>query len=131
MSYSRFFNQGRNIFGTRLLEMSANNIRRLCSSPKFHSSTRLHEMRVQVFDSLINNTTVNASGIQLEGLSEICNESKDLFETLRSLGLNTSTLKDVLANEGCKAVNLRCSRIATVEMLKQSQPRLDKINALV
>ena len=124
MISSRFINQGRNIFGTRLLQMSNNNILKLCASSRFHYSTKIQQTKAQIYDSLVTNTKLNTSGIQLEGLTELANETKDICETLRSLGLDLSMIRDVLATEGCKSVNLRRSGIPAVEVLQKTQPCL-------
>lgn len=42
MFSSRFMPKARSIFGSNLLSMSENNIKRFCSSGKFHSSLKKH-----------------------------------------------------------------------------------------
>ena len=126
MNSSRFVNHGRNVFGTRLLQMNSNNIRKLCASTKFHYSTKQQQTRVQIYDSLAISTAVSTSGIQFEGLKELSKEAKDECEILRSLGLDLAVLRDVLVADGCKSVNLRRSGIPVVDVLNQSQPCLTK-----
>ena len=67
---SRFFTKSREIFGTPLLQMSSNNIKRLCKSNKYHLSTRVNIKKTEELNNVFSNVTKRLK----------CNESNSLTE---------------------------------------------------
>lgn len=121
MHSSRAFNKGRNIFGTRLLQMNPNNILKLCHSSKFHYSTRMQETKAQLYDYSLATTTMRNSNIQLDSFKQLCEENKDVNEILTSLGIDLAVIRDILAKECWTPVSLKKTGMS-VEVIKQIKP---------
>ena len=66
------------MFGSRLLEMSANNIRRVCTTSRFHFSTKVQHTRLQTLNLVISNIT--SCNVDLVGASqtELTREDSEL-----------------------------------------------------
>lgn len=107
MKSSRFFTQSRKIFGTSLLQMNPNTIKRLCRSSKYHFSIRDHQSKIAIFDSITNQITTNISTGGMNTMNDLTTDLETNGLSLTELNIEINGLREVLAN-GRSPIGLNC-----------------------
>ena len=67
----RFFTKSREIFGTPLLQMSSQNIKRLCKTNKFHLSTRVNIKKSEELNNAFDKITKTIRCSDKTNLTEV------------------------------------------------------------
>ena len=88
MNSSKFFRKSRSFFGTPLLKMNPNTIRRLCISNKFHFSLKIQNLKKDLNDTNISsniiNSLINKNSNILENIQND-EEIQDIINEIRNL----------------------------------------------
>lgn len=121
MHSSRFFNAGRSMFGSRLLEMSSNNIRRLCSSSNYHYSVKVHQTRLTTLNLIINSITNGNTDSLSSGQYELNSDMKDLSVTLSESNLELLRLQNLVAGQRNVLSTLRIGEPTKLNILSKDQ----------
>ena len=94
--HSRFFARSRNIFGTPLLQMKPNTIRRLCANNKYHFSVKNQMSQIEMYNSIVNQITMNLSR-RGATTSDLISDLEEGEIKLSETDLTLGGLKDMLS----------------------------------
>lgn len=88
MNSQKFFRKSRSFFGTPLLSMNPNTIRRLCVSKKFHFSLKVQNLKKELNDNNISSnlisTLLSKNSSVLENITKD-QEIEDLINEIKNL----------------------------------------------
>ena len=121
MNSFRFLNAGRSLFGTRLLEMSPNTIRRLCKSTKYHCSVKTQHSRAEILNLIALKTSNSSISSIVEGQGEITSELSDLPDTVNDNVVEALRLRGLVAGQVCNLATLRISELGKLNLMSQDK----------
>lgn len=120
MNSHRFMNAGRSVFGSRLLEMSSNNIRRLCCSSKFHYSVKVQQSRLSAINILASSIKDHNSSLSLDGRTALASEMNELSATIEETMIELLRLRDLAVPQSSILSSLQLSELQKLDIMTQN-----------
>lgn len=117
MNSGRFIRGARHIFGTHILSMNPNTIKRLCKTTRFHHSVQKHTINAQYMNILTLQNTGIASLLATDCLlNQNCNELDLLLEK--------NDLQDTLMTQELDSIinSINCTLGQTLKGMRWSHP---------
>ena len=121
MNSFRFFNTGRNFFGSRLLEMNSSSIRRLCKSSKFHHSVKNQQTKVERLNLMTQNVNSHNPSSLTNAQSELCTELSDLPDTMTDTAVELMRLRGLITGQLNNLSSLRINELGKLNLMTQDQ----------
>lgn len=117
MNSGRFIRGARHIFGTHILSMNPNTVKRLCKTTKFHYSVKKHTINAQYLNSL---TLQNSCLLSLLTTDSISNQTCNELDTI----LEKNDLQDILLSPQLEAAinSINCTLGQTLKGMRWSHP---------
>ena len=115
--HSRFFTRSRNIFGTPLLKMKPNTIRRLCATNRYHFSVKNQMSQVEMYNTIVSQITMNLSCKGVTANNDLASELEDSEIVLNETDLTLGGLKDMVSARNRVVSSIGLSEIRNLSTL--------------